>query len=126
MSDYTRILCVDDIPDFHELTRLYIEQRCQNVCVAGVQSVDAAIDYIHSQEVDIVISDYKLTGETGLDLHKRIRNEYPDLPFFIFSTHRSVDGLDTESVYSKNDIPDVYDRLADDIEQTVGVNEAST
>jgi len=129
MSDLTRVLCVDDLPDFIELHRFQIERRCQNVRVSGVQTVQAAIDRIHSQKVDCVIADYQLSGETGLDLYDRIHDEYPDLPFYVFSTHRNlsvgVDGLDTESVYSKNDIPDVYDRLADDIEQTVvGVNEA--
>jgi len=129
MSDCTRVLCVDDMIDYIELNKYYIESRGENVSVAGVRSVKAAIEYIREQEVDCVVSDYDLSGETGVDLFERVQSVDPDIPFYLFSTHSdiptTVEGLSEDVVFSKNNIPDVYDELATEIERGVGGHEAT-
>ncbi len=78
------VLYVDDEPAILDTCRRILERTGRfRVDTAG--SATEALDLIRTRTFDAVIADYQMEDITGLDLLKIIRNEFPDLPFIIFT-----------------------------------------
>ena len=50
-----------------------------------------ALDFIKQREFDLVISDIRMTGMTGLDLLSNIRAIYPQKPVILMTAYSSVE-----------------------------------
>ena len=51
----------------------------------------SGLEFIKSRESDLVISDIRMTGMTGLDLLSNIRNLYPDKPVILMTAYSSME-----------------------------------
>lgn len=89
-----RILIVDDHAMFREGLRQLIEREPDFEVCGDVASADEAVAAIPALKPDIVIVDISLSGTTGLDLIKAIREEHEDLPVLVVSMHE-------ESLYAE-------------------------
>ena len=85
-----KILVVDDdqsvrnlIVDALELYGTYDAREVDN----GI----SAIDYLHDQSCDLVISDHRMPGMSGLDLLNNIKDIKPFLPVIIMTAYPSID-----------------------------------
>lgn len=78
------VLYVDDEPAILDTCKKILE-RTGSFSVTIALSGKEALEKIHSEPFDIVIADYQMADINGLDLLKIIRNEYPELPFIIFT-----------------------------------------
>ncbi|SDY56233.1 PAS domain S-box protein [Halobellus clavatus] len=80
-----RILHVDDQPDFTDLTATYLERKDDSFSIATAKSAGDGIELLRETDFDCIISDYDMPGKTGLDFLETVREDYPDLPFILFT-----------------------------------------
>ena len=85
-----RILIVDDEARFRDL-------YMQTLHAAGFETLEAgdaasAQALLDSESVDMVVSDVRMPGDSGLDLLKRAREARPDLPFLLVTAYADVRG----------------------------------
>ncbi|RKD95327.1 GAF domain-containing protein [Halopiger aswanensis] len=59
-------------------------ERHDRLSVATAASADAALDRL-TADVDCIVSDYELPGRDGIEFLEAVREEYPDLPFILFT-----------------------------------------
>ena len=69
------ILLVDDDPQMHLLVRHVVEH--EGLEFLGVESSDLACDMLALHEVGVVLSDFQMPGENGVDFLARVRKLHP-------------------------------------------------
>lgn len=70
-----RVLIIEDDPMVAEFNKRYL-QEVKGFTLAGiVHTVMAALDYLKSQQVDLILLDVYMPGGTGLDLLRYIREK---------------------------------------------------
>jgi CheY-like chemotaxis protein len=97
------ILFVDD----HEvLARL----SCEILEMQGYRAVSAysgadALAKFEEQTFDMVVTDVRMEGMNGLELARKLRSLYPDLPVILVTGYGQVDyGKDADACLSKDDL----------------------
>jgi len=91
-----RVLHVDDEEDQLRFTKMFLEELDEEVTVDSVSDPDEAVRLQGRNSYDLVISDYKMAGMTGIELFQRVR-ERSDVPFILY-TGRGGDEV-AESAY---------------------------
>lgn len=79
------ILHVDDHPDLCEVTKMYMEDIGDDLVVSTETSVVAALERLRERDFDCIISDYEMPNTNGIEFLELVREEYPDLPFILFT-----------------------------------------
>lgn len=84
------ILVVDDSPDALEMVSRKLKKHNFNV----FKAVDAAmaITILENEDIDIVITDYKMPKVSGLELIKHIRANYKHLIVIMITGYPTIDG----------------------------------
>lgn len=93
-SSKFRIFLVEDHPIFRLGLRDLIEQDGAFEICGESDNIGSAWNMITKDLPDMVIIDISLTGRSGLELTKQLKDEHPDLPTLILSMHE-------ESVYAE-------------------------
>lgn len=70
------VVVVDDDPHFRVALGDAVESRGHDV--KGFDGVSLALDYLKGNRVDLIITDFKLIGRTGLELVVKVRELYPE------------------------------------------------
>lgn len=89
MSSEERILIVDDVPDTLEVLE-------RNLTTAGfqvytAQSVSEALTILAKTKVDLVITDLKMPGVSGLDLVRYVRENLDDTEVMVITGYATVE-----------------------------------
>jgi len=84
-----RILHVDDNPDILEVTKLFLERTDDDFTVVTKESAVEAINSLQDGGFDCIISDYDMPTTDGLELLEIVREQYPDLPFVLYTAQGS-------------------------------------
>lgn len=88
-----RILIVDDHPIVrHGIAQLLSREPDLN-CDLEADGATQALQLLHGETVDLVITDISMPGLSGLDLTRRIVASHPQLPVLVLSMHE-------ESIYA--------------------------
>lgn len=74
------VLLVDDEPDIRASLKALLEASLDNVLVATAESGDVALVRLRDGDVDLIISDHKMPGMSGLELLARAQRIAPDVP----------------------------------------------
>ena len=77
-----RIIIVDDEYHIREGLSAYINAECKSFCVSGVfEDGNEALQYIqnHSTEVDVVLTDIRMSDISGIRLAQIIHNEFSNI-----------------------------------------------
>jgi len=82
MPEEIHVLHVDEDPD---VAANRLEREADRFTVEVAVNADAGMDRIADEDFDCIVSDRDLPGRNGLEFLKAVREEYPDLPFIIFS-----------------------------------------
>ena len=90
-----KILHVDDEPTFGDLVQTVLPRERDNFDVVTKTNPRDVLPYLDANDVDCVVSDYDMPQSNGLELLETVREEYPNLPFILFT------GKGTEKVASK-------------------------
>ena len=78
-----RILIVDDDEDFLSLIGVYLESVGLEYDLAF--SAEQARNCLKRYAYDVVVSDFKMPGESGLDLFRHVSSLYPETPFVLIT-----------------------------------------
>jgi two-component system, NtrC family, response regulator HydG len=90
ISNTSSILVVDDTPGTVELLERNLRTRGYRVHTAG--AVHQAIKILKAAPVDLVITDLKMPGESGLDLVRYIRENLTDTEVMLITGYATVQG----------------------------------
>ena len=91
MSDSSiTILHVDDDKEIVGLVREYIEIHHDGIDISTEWNGEDALAHLErTDDVDCVISDYRMPGLNGLELLEAVRERWPNLPFILFTENGS-------------------------------------
>jgi PAS domain S-box-containing protein len=79
-----RVLHVDDDAGFLDVARQCLEEQSE-LQLDTALSVKEALKKLRCSEYDVVVSDYQLSGENGLEFMGKLRREGNDVPFILFT-----------------------------------------
>ena len=85
-----KILVVDDSEDTRELVARLLEPKGHQVFRAA--DAPGAALVIGREKIDLVITDYKMPGSTGIDLARHLRDNHPDTGVIMVTGYASVEG----------------------------------
>lgn len=86
------LLVVDDEKIIREGIARYVEKHCESVRVDGVFADGGqVIEYLESGSADIIISDIKMAGVTGLELAKYVCMTRPEIKMIILSGYKKFE-----------------------------------
>ena len=84
-SDTIHILHVDDEPEFADTAATFLEREDDRLAVETVTSASDALPRLAESTVDCVISDYDMPETNGIEFLETIREQYPTLPFILYT-----------------------------------------
>ena len=84
-----RILVVDDEPDIRQSLAAMLQKKGFASDPAG--SGEEAISRFESDPYDVVITDIRMPGMSGLDLMRRVKERMPDTIVLLMTAHASLD-----------------------------------
>jgi len=71
-----KILLIDDDEWIRDSLRIFFEaEGCQ---IVAFETAEEAMEALHCQDYDIIITDYKLPGMNGVEFFKQIQNSHPE------------------------------------------------
>ncbi|MDD1727730.1 MAG: PAS domain S-box protein [Methanospirillum sp.] len=79
-----RVIAVDDEPAFAEILGIYLKESGDFEVITFL-SPEKALDYISSNPVDAIISDYMMAELDGISFFKQVRSRIPDIPFLLLT-----------------------------------------
>src|SRR6188768_3192070 len=83
------ILVVDDEKNQREILETILSSEGYDVTTAS--SGEAAMKFVESRRFDLVLTDFKMTGMSGLDLLKELTNYDKSIIVILLTAHGSVD-----------------------------------
>ena len=114
-----RILAVDDSPDTLEVLRRNLASHGYHVFTAP--GVAEAVQVLDNNAVDVVITDLKMPGASGLDLIRHVRENFKNTEVLMITGYPSVEGA-VEAV--KTGADDYLSKPFTDDELLKAVNDA--
>lgn len=84
-----KMLLVDDESDFRNTLLKRMQRR--NVDVCGVDSGEAALDWLTREAVDVVILDVRMPGMDGIDTLRAIKKHHPLTEVIMLTGHASME-----------------------------------
>jgi PAS domain S-box-containing protein len=78
------VLYVDDEKDLLMVGKIFLELT-QEFTVDICSSANEALEHISSGKYDIIISDYQMPKMDGLEFLQKVRSQYGDIPFILFT-----------------------------------------
>ncbi|CQH56616.1 receiver/sensor box histidine kinase [Halobacterium hubeiense] len=129
MDGAIRVLHVDDEPGFAEMTGEFLERADGQFVVETAARTAAALDALAARDYDCVVSDYDLPEQNGIEFLEAVREDYPDLPFILF-TGKGSEEVASDAISAgvtdylqKQSGTDHYELLANRIANAVGQRE---
>lgn len=83
-----RVVVVDDSRFQRELARRALEREVEVECCPDGE---AALEALHREPAELVVSDLTMPGLSGLDLLARVHREHPGTDFVILTAHATVE-----------------------------------
>ncbi|PTS82069.1 nitrogen regulation protein NR(I) [Pseudomonas sp. HMWF032] len=89
MSRSETVWIVDDDRSIRWVLEKALQQ--EGMTTQSFDSADGVLNRLSRQQPDVIISDIRMPGASGLDLLARIRELYPRLPVIIMTAHSDLD-----------------------------------
>ncbi|MEX6503897.1 nitrogen regulation protein NR(I) [Pseudomonas zhanjiangensis] len=89
MSRSETVWIVDDDRSIRWVLEKALQQ--EGMSTQSFDSADGVLGHLSRQQPDVIISDIRMPGSSGLDLLARIRELYPRLPVIIMTAHSDLD-----------------------------------
>ena len=84
-----RLLVVDDDENLRRVMQVQLQQTGHAVSIAA--SGEQALEILSRSNQDLVITDLRMPGMSGVDLVKKIRTDYPGTPVILITAFGTVD-----------------------------------
>jgi DNA-binding NtrC family response regulator len=85
-----RVLVVDDSPATLEVIQRNLKSRGYTVLTAG--SAAEAAEALRGAAIDLVITDYRMPGQSGMDLVRHVRENHADVEVMMITGYATVEG----------------------------------
>jgi len=85
-AEEVRVLHVDDDPEFGEVTKTFLERDREEMTVLTEKSAVEGLACLRNGRFDCVVSDYEMPITDGLEFLELVREEFPDMPFILFTS----------------------------------------
>ena len=89
MSRSETVWIVDDDRSIRWVLEKALQQ--EGLTTVSFENADSVMQRLSRQQPDVIISDIRMPGASGLDLLARIRELYPRLPVIIMTAHSDLD-----------------------------------
>ncbi len=83
------VLIVDDERSMRDFLKILLEKEGHKVAIA--ESGKIGMEILHNQKIDVVISDIRMPGMTGIELLELAKGEFPELPIIMITAFASPD-----------------------------------
>jgi len=83
--DPIRVLHVDDDPEFADLTATFLERENAHFSVETATDARDGLERLTAAPFDCIVSDYDMPRQNGIEFLEAVRDEYPDLPFILYT-----------------------------------------
>jgi two-component system response regulator GlrR len=83
-----RLLLVDDDTSLLKLLKIRLE--AEGYMVDTAESSEQALQQLRNQHADLVLTDLRMEGASGLDLFEQIRHFHPGIPVIIMSAQGTI------------------------------------
>jgi CheY-like chemotaxis protein len=123
-TDEILVLHIDDDRQFCELVETYLQKLDAGITVITETDPESGLERLATGHVDCIISDYQMPGLDGIDLLKTVREDYPNLPFILF-TGKGSEEVASEAInagvttYFQKDGTEMYELLANEVHNAV-------
>jgi len=85
MTEQIDVLHVDDDPDLGELTATFLEREDSRFTVQTATNAAEGLESLEDSPPACVVSDYDMPGKNGIEFLRAVREDYPDIPFILFT-----------------------------------------
>jgi DNA-binding NarL/FixJ family response regulator len=82
-----KILIVEDSAIFRKLLKETLHSRFPSMELFEAADGEEALQRMEASVPDLIFMDIKLPGESGLDLTKKIKNQYPNIIIIILTAY---------------------------------------
>jgi len=79
------VLHLDDEPDFSDLAAQFLEQEDERFEVRTATNGTDGLAILRAEDIDCIVSDYEMPVMDGLEFLAAVREEYPGLPFILYT-----------------------------------------
>ncbi len=86
-----RVLHVDDNTEITKLTATFLQREDERFSVETANSAEEGLQLLDERPIDCVVSDYHMPRMNGIQFLKVAAEEYPDLPFILYTGKGSED-----------------------------------
>ncbi len=86
-----RVLIVEDNPDHRFILSKRLESYYDDVDIHHVSTVGDAVKLLHETSYGIILLDYRLKGQNGIDLVKWLREEHIDTPVIMITSVEDIE-----------------------------------
>ncbi len=83
------VLIVDDERSMRDFLKILLEKEGHEVTTA--ESGASALDILDKQSVDVIVSDIRMPGMTGIELLETVKEHTPELPIIMITAFASPD-----------------------------------
>ena len=83
------VLVVDDDPGVGKVLEALLQQA--GIDCRWVADVDSAIALLRERPVDVVVTDLRMPGKSGIDLLEAVVERWPDIPVALLTAHATLD-----------------------------------
>jgi len=87
--DRRHVLIVDDEVNVRRVLATMLEQA--GYLATRAESAEQALQLVRAQDPDLVLTDLKMPGTDGLELMRRLREEFPEIPVVMLTAHGTVE-----------------------------------
>ncbi len=84
----SRLLLVDDDTDLLKL--LSIRLKAEGFTVSIASSAEEALQVLRNEVIEVVVTDLRMDGASGLELFEQVRHFYPALPVIMMSAQGTI------------------------------------
>jgi len=84
MVEVVRVLYVDDESSLLELAKLFLEMS-GNFNIDTTMYPKEVVRLIKENSYEAIVSDYQMPEMNGIELLKKVRDDFPDIPFILFT-----------------------------------------
>jgi len=89
MSRTETVWIVDDDRSIRWVLEKALQQ--EGLTTVSFENADSVVQRLTRQQPDVIISDIRMPGASGLDLLARLREQFPRLPVIIMTAHSDLD-----------------------------------
>ncbi|MFD1568306.1 PAS domain-containing protein, partial [Halolamina litorea] len=83
------VLHVDDEPEVVERAAAFLEREDNHITVQSATSPADALETFDGSRIDCVVSGYEMPEQNGIEFLERVRDEYGDVPFILYTAKGS-------------------------------------